>query len=392
VHRSAVDHLHAQGFSDVQEVRGALDGPALRAAVAGAHLVGIRSRTRIDADVLAAAPDLLAVGCFCIGTNQVDLRTAASRGVPVFNAPHSNTRSVAELVIALIVVLVRDVAAKSAAAHAGRWLKTTGSAREVRGKTLGIVGYGHIGSQVSVMAEAMGMTVLYHDIETKLPLGNARPVASLDELLSKADVVTCHVPATPLTTNLMSREKLALMRPGAHLINTSRGTVVDLDALAELLRSGAVGGAAIDVYPVEPAGNDEAFDSPLRGIPNVVLTPHVAGSTLEAQENIGVEVARKLAAYATAGDTASAVNFPRLLLGRPETGCRILHVHRNVPGVVREINDLVADENLNVAGQHLQTLGDVGYVALDVEGVASPALLDAIRAVKATIRARAVCG
>ena len=374
------------------EVPGALDGAQLRHAIAGAHLVGIRSRTRIDADVLAAAPELMAVGCFCIGTNQVDLPRAAQLGVPVFNAPHSNTRSVAELVIALIVVLVRDITRKSAAAHAGRWLKTTGSAREIRGRTLGIVGYGHIGSQVSVMAEALGMTVLYHDVEAKLPLGNARPVASLDELLARSDVVTCHVPATPLTRDLMSREKLALMKPGAHLVNTSRGTVVDVDALADALKEGRLAGAAVDVYPSEPAGYDEPFDCPLRGLANVVLTPHVAGSTVEAQENIGVEVARKLAAYATSGDTASAVNFPRLVLAKPTTGCRVLHVHRNVPGVVREINDLVADANLNVAGQQLQTMGEIGYVALDVEGSASPALLDAMRAVKATIRARVVRG
>jgi len=392
VHPGAVEFLRDAGFTNVVENRGALDGDALRRAVAGAHLVGIRSRTRVDADVLAAAPDLLAVGCFCIGTNQVDLKRAATLGVPVFNAPHSNTRSVAELVIALTILLVRDVHAKSAAAHAGRWLKTTGAAREVRGKTLGIVGYGHIGSQVSVMAEALGMSVVYHDIETKLPLGNARPTTSLDELLARADVVTCHVPATPLTKDLLSREKIALLRPGAYVINTSRGTVVDLDALADALKDGRVGGAAIDVHPVEPGTNDEPFESPLRGIPNVVLTPHVAGSTIEAQENIGLEVARKLAAFAATGDTATAVNFPRLLLGPPTTACRILHIHQNVPGVVRAINDLVADENLNVVGQQLQTMGEIGYVAIDVEGPATSRLLDGIRRVKGTVRARIVCG
>jgi D-3-phosphoglycerate dehydrogenase len=374
------------------ENRAALDGDDLRRAVAGAHLVGIRSRTRIDAATLAAAPDLLALGCFCIGTNQVDLPRAASLGVPVFNAPHSNTRSVAELVIALTILLVRDVHAKSAAAHAGLWRKATGAAREARGKTIGIVGYGHIGSQVSVMAEALGMRVLYHDIEAKLPLGNARATTTLDELLAAADVVTCHVPATPLTKNLLSREKIARMKPGAYLINTSRGTVVDLDALADALRSGAVGGAAIDVFPVEPVGNDEGFDSPLRGIPNAVLTPHVAGSTIEAQENIGLEVARKLVAFATTGDTSTAVQFPRLLLAPPTAACRILHVHHNVPGVVRAINDLVADENLNIAGQQLQTLGEIGYVALDLEGAPPPRLLEGIRRVPATVRARIVCG
>jgi len=393
VHASAVRHFRDAGFADVVENKGALDGAALREAIAGARLLGIRSRTKIDEAALAAAPDLLALGCFCIGTNQVDLKRAAAIGVPVFNAPHSNTRSVAELVIAQTINLVRDVFRKSVAAHAGRWLKATGAAREIRGKTLGIVGYGHIGSQVSVMAEALGMTVVYHDIATKLPLGNARALPSLDDVLAAADVVTFHVPATPLTKNLMSREKIALLKKGAYLINTSRGTVVDLDALAEALRSGAVGGAAIDVYPVEPVAENEAFACPLRGIPNAVLTPHVAGATIEAQENIGVEVARKLAAFATTGDTATAVNFPQLRLDLPAAGAfRILHVHRNVPGVVREINDLVADQNLNVAGQQLQTMGEIGYVALDVEGAPSPALHDAVRGVKATIRARIVGG
>jgi D-3-phosphoglycerate dehydrogenase len=391
IHESAVAYLRGEGFEDVRQAKGALEGAALRDAIAGAHLVGIRSRTRMDAAALESAPDLLAVGCFCIGTNQVDLRRAAALGVPVFNAPHSNTRSVAELVIAVTVLLVRDVHRKSAAAHAGRWMKTTGAAREVRGKTLGIVGYGHIGSQVSVLAEAMGMRVLYHDIETRLPVGNARPVPTLDDLLARADVVTCHVPETPLTRDLLSRERIARMKPGAYLVNTSRGTVVDLDALADALRSGAVGGAAIDVYPVEPDSNESPFDTPLRGIPNVILTPHVAGSTVEAQENIGIEVATKLAAYAAGGGTASAVNFPALSLAPPTTACRILHLHRNVPGVVRQINDLVADEGLNIAGQHLQTQGEIGYVALDVEGAASQRLLDGVRRVRGTIRARIVC-
>jgi D-3-phosphoglycerate dehydrogenase len=393
VHASAVKHFSDEGFADVAEKKGALEGADLRDAVASARLLGIRSRTKIDEAALAAAPDLLAVGCFCIGTNQVDLKRAAAIGVPVFNAPHSNTRSVAELVIAQTINLVRDVFRKSVAAHAGRWLKTTGAAREIRGKTLGIVGYGHIGSQVSVMAEALGMAVVFHDIETKLPLGNARALQSLDEVLAVADVVTFHVPATPLTKNLMSKEKIALVKKGAYVINTSRGTVVDLESLAAALRDGRVGGAAIDVYPVEPTGESEALECPLRGIPNAVLTPHVAGATIEAQANIGVEVARKLAAFAASGDTATAVNFPQLRLVAPTKGAfRILHVHKNVPGVVRQINDLVADENLNVAGQQLQTMGEIGYVALDVEGAPSAGLLDAVRGVKATIRARIVGG
>lgn len=390
VHESAVARLRDAGFPLVQRVKGALKGKALRDALARAHLVGIRSRTPIDAEALAAAPDLLAVGCFCIGTNQVDLKSAASLGVPVFNAPHSNTRSVAELVIALAILLVRDVHRKSAAAHAGRWLKTTGDSREIRGKTLGIVGYGHIGSQVSVMAEALGMTVLYHDIAERLSLGNAQPVPTLDDLLAKADVVTCNVPATRLTKNLLSREKIALLKPGAYVINTSRGTVVDLDALADALRTGAVGGAAIDVHPVEPGTNDEPFESPLRGIPNVVLTPHVAGSTREAQKNIGVEVAEKLAAYAATGSTETAVNFPQISLAPPMAACRILHVHRNVPGVVRQIDELVAGEGLDIVGRRLQTRGELGYLALDVEGGATQRLLDGVRRVRGTIRARIV--
>ena len=392
VHPSAEAYLRDQGVADVTRIDRALDGDELRAALAGVDLLGIRSRTRIDAATLDAAPDLLALGCFCIGTSQVDLHHAASMGLPVFNAPHSNTRSVAELVIAFVVFLIRDAYRKSIAAHAGRWLKTTGTAHEVRGKTLGIVGYGHIGTQVSVLAESMGMTVLYHDIETRLPLGNARPVQTLDELLARADIVTLHVPETPLTRNLIDAARIAQMKPGGLLVNTSRGTVVDLEALAEALREGRLAGAAVDVFPKEPAGYDAAFESPLRGLPNVILTPHIAGATLEAQENIGVEVARKLAACADHGNTSGAVNFPQLALAPvTATPCRILHVHRNVPGVVRKINDLVADENLNIAGQHLMTLGEVGYVALDVEGTVSPNLLEAIRRVPGTVRARVVC-
>ena len=390
IHPSAVEYLRGRGFTNVTSTNGALDAAQLRAAVSGAHLVGIRSRTRIDAEVIAAAPGLLALGCFCIGTNQVDLRAAATAGVPVFNAPHSNTRSVAELVIGFAVMLIRDVHRKSLAAHAGRWMKATGQAHELRGKTLGIVGYGHIGSQVSVLAESLGMSVIYHDIEVKLPLGNARPQPTLTDVLRQADIVTLHVPDTALTRGLVTAERLGEMRPGALLVNTSRGSVVDLHSLAARLVSGELGGAAIDVFPVEPAGNDAQFESPLRGIDNVILSPHVAGSTLEAQENIGAEVARKLANYVLRGATPGAVNFPVLALQELAAGFRILHVHRNVPGVVRRLNDLVADAGLNVAGQSLQTQGDIGYVAIDVEGEPTPALAAAIAAAPDTIRARIV--
>ena len=390
IHPSAEKYLRGKGFTNVTSSPGALDAAQLRAAVAGAHLLGIRSRTRIDAEGIAAAPGLLAIGCFCIGTNQVDLRAAAFAGVPVFNAPHSNTRSVAELVIGFAVMLIRDVHRKSLAAHAGRWMKTTGQSQELRGKTLGIVGYGHIGSQVSVLAESLGMTVLYHDIEVKLPLGNARPQPTLSDVLRKADIVTLHVPDTAQTRGLISAERLAEMRPGALLVNTSRGSVVDLAALAARLRSGALGGAAIDVFPSEPPTNDAPFESPLRGIENVILSPHVAGSTLEAQENIGVEVARKLANYVLRGATPGAVNFPALPLQEPAGGYRILHVHRNVPGVVRSLNVLVADAGLNIAGVSLQTQGEIGYAAIDVEGEPTPALAAAVAAVPATVRSRIV--
>jgi D-3-phosphoglycerate dehydrogenase / 2-oxoglutarate reductase len=390
VHASAVEYLHAHGFPRVERLTGALDRAALHSAVRSAHLLGVRSRTRVDAAALAAAPELLALGAFCIGTSQLDLEAAAARGVPVFNAPHSNTRSVAELVLGYTILLLRDVHRKSVAAHAGRWLKGSTGSHEVRGKTLGIVGYGHIGSQVSVLAEGLGMRVLYYDVEVKLPLGNAQPTRALDELLPQCDVVTLHVPDTPLTRGMVGRREIALLRPGAKLVNTSRGTVVDLEALADALRAGHVGGAAVDVFPEEPATNDEPFRTPLQGLDNVLLSPHVAGSTVEAQEKIGVEVARKLAHYATRGATAGAVNFPQLALGEVRTACRVLHVHRNVPGVVRAINDILADAGLNVAGQVLDTHGEVGYVAVDVEGDPPPDLLERVRAVPATVRARVV--
>lgn len=390
IHPSAVGFLKEKGFTNVTSRSGALDAARLEAAVADAHLVGIRSRTQFDADVVTSAKRLVALGCFCIGTNQVNLKAASARGIPVFNAPHSNTRSVAELVIGFSLMLIRDVYRKSLAAHAGRWLKMTGQAHEVRGKTLGIVGYGHIGSQVSVLAEALGMSVVYHDIEVKLPLGNARPLPTLSDVLKQADIVTFHVPDTATTRGLMSAERLDELKPGALLINTSRGSVVDLSALAQRLISGAIGGAAIDVFPSEPASNDTPFESPLRGIENVILSPHVAGSTIEAQENIGVEVARKLATYARTGATSGAVNFPQLSLAELTAGFRILHVHRNVPGVVRRLNDLVADAGLNVSGESLQTQGEIGYVAIDVEGEPTMSLLAAISSAPDTIRARIV--
>ncbi len=388
IHERAVQSFERAGYTSVRRLEGALPVDELHRELADVHIVGLRSRTQLDADALQAARRLVAVGCFCIGTNQVALDDAALRGVPVFNAPHSNTRSVAELVIGLSVMLFRDVFRKSSFAHDGKWRKTAKGAHELRGKTLGIVGYGHIGSQVSVLAESMGMRVVYHDIVPKLSLGNARPQTSLDELLAVSDLVTLHVPQTPETSNLMSAERIARMRPGAFLINASRGTVVDVDALAGALREERIAGAAVDVFPTEPKNADEEFISPLRGLRNVILTPHVGGSTVEAQEAIAVDVATQLAAYSDSGTTTGAVNFPQLNL-TPHAGChRILHVHRNVPGVLRAINDVIADQGVNIRGQHLQTRGEIGYVVLDVERTQTDDVLEPLRAIEGSIRAR----
>ncbi len=388
IHERAAQVFERAGYTAVERLDRTPSPDDLRAALADAHVVGLRSRTQLDAAALAHAPKLLAVGCFCIGTDQVALDAAALRAVPVFNAPHSNTRSVAELVIGLAVMLFRDVFHKSAAAHAGHWLKTAAGCHEVRGKTIGIVGYGHIGSQVSVLAEAMGLHVVYHDIVPKLSLGNARALPTLDDVLAVADLVTLHVPETPETRGLFDAERLAKMRPGAYLVNASRGSVVDVDALAALLRTGRLGGAAVDVFPREPKGAGEEFTSALRGVPNAILTPHVGGSTVEAQEAIAVEVASKLVAYSDTGATIGAVNFPELSLA-PHAGCqRVLHVHENRPGVLRAINELFAARGVNVVGQHLQTRGAIGYVALDVETGDAAELLPALREVPGTVRAR----
>jgi D-3-phosphoglycerate dehydrogenase len=387
IHERAVATFHEAGYSSVRRLEGALTPEELRREIADTHVVGLRSRTQLDVFAIEAARRLAAVGCFCIGTNQVALDTAALRGVPVFNAPHSNTRSVAELVIGLAVMLFRDVFRKSSLAHDGKWLKTAKGAHELRGKTLGIVGYGHIGSQVSILAEAMGMRVFYYDIVPKLSLGNAQPMPTLEELLAMSDLVTLHVPQTPETMGMMSAERIRAMRRGAHLINASRGTVVDVEALATALSEGHIGGAAVDVFPAEPKSADEEFVSPLRGHPNVILTPHVGGSTVEAQESIAVDVALKLISYSDSGNTTGAVNFPQLNLA-PHAGChRILHVHENRPGVLRAINDVIADRHINIVGQHLQTKGDIGYVVLDV-AEARDDVLPPLRGIEGTIRAR----
>lgn len=388
VHPSAVEHLRQAGYDNVTALGHALQGADLAGALEDVHMLGIRSRTQVDAAAIAAARRLIAVGCFCIGTNQVDLVAATRAGVPVFNAPFSNTRSVAELVLAQAILLLRGVPAKSAAMHRGVWQKTAKSSYEARGKTLGVVGYGNIGAQLGVLAESLGMQVIFHDVVKKLNLGNARQVDDLDELLAAADVVTLHVPATPATRNLIGAAALAKMKPESVLINASRGNVVDLDALAERLRSGALLGAAVDVFPKEPKSNDEPFESPLVGLDNVVLTPHVGGSTQEAQQNIGFEVAEKLVRYSDNGSTLSAVNFPEVALPEHPGQHRLLHIHRNVPGVLSAINRVLSEQQVNVAGQYLQTNAEIGYVVIDIETDYSGPVLEALRAVPETIRAR----
>ena len=367
IHPSAVESLRADGYSDIDYHPKALPEAELLTAVKDAYLLGIRSNTQLTAQVFAAAPKLIAAGCFCIGTNQVDLEAARVRGIPVFNAPFSNTRSVAELVLAETIFLMRGILGRNAAAHAGRWQKTATGSYEVRGKTLGIVGYGHIGTQVGVLAESLGMQVIFHDIEMKLALGNARPAGSLDALLAASDVVTLHVPETPQTANLIGAAQIAKMKPGARLINAARGTVVDIDALDAALAEGRLSGAAIDVFPVEPKSAHEEFVSPLRRYDSVLLTPHIGGSTEEAQENIGGEVSGKLIKYSNNGSTLSAVNFPEVSLPEHPGMHRLLHIHENHPGVLMALNKIFAEEEINITAQYLQTDPKLGYVVIDID-------------------------
>jgi D-3-phosphoglycerate dehydrogenase / 2-oxoglutarate reductase len=388
IHPSAEAVLRAAGYHQIESLPGALEGDELTRRIADVHFVGIRSRTQLTAEVLAHAGKLAAIGCFCIGTNQVDLAAARARGVAVFNAPYSNTRSVAELVLAEAILLMRGVPEKSAVAHRGGWLKTASQAREIRGKTLGIVGYGAIGSQLSVLAEGLGMRVVFVDVVAKLPLGNARQLASLAELLQQADVVSLHVPETPATQWMIGAAELALMKPGSVLINAARGTVVVIDALAEALRSRRLHGAAIDVFPQEPRSNSDTFESPLRGLDNVILTPHIGGSTLEAQENIGTEVAEKLVKYSDNGTSTSAVNFPEVALPAHPGQHRLLHIHRNVPGVLSGINQVFTDNHINIAAQYLQTREDVGYVVIDIDAAHSDVALAKLAGVPGTLRTR----
>ncbi len=388
VHQSAVDALHKAGYHNIDAIKTALTGEELIARIKDAQFVGLRSRTQLTEDVLAECPKLMAAGCFCIGTNQVDLKAAQMRGVVVFNAPYSNTRSVAELTIAEAILLLRGIPAKNASCHRGEWDKSAAGSYEIRGKTLGLIGYGAIGSQLSVLAESLGMKVVFYDVISKLPMGNAHPCHSLNELLAQADIVSLHVPELDSTKNLIGAAQLACMKPGAILLNASRGTVVDLDALADALRNKHLSGAAIDVFPVEPTGNDEEFISPLRAFDNVILTPHIGGSTMEAQENIGLEVADKLIKYSDNGTTTSSVNFPEVALPAQANVHRLLHVHQNVPGVLMAINQVFSQNNINVAGQYLQTKDSLGYVVVDINSPYNEAALEQLRNVPGTVRCR----
>ena len=388
VHASAVATFKAAGYTNLELASGAMQGRTLATALADVHMLGIRSRTQLTAEALAAARRLLAVGCFCIGTNQVDLTAAMRGGVPVFNAPFSNTRSVAELVLAEAVLLLRGVPEKHGLLKQGIWQKSAATSFEIRGKTLGVVGYGNIGSQLGVLAEGLGMHVLFYDVVKKLNLGNARQVDSLDELFAASDVVTLHVPATPATHNMIDARAIAQMKKTAVLINASRGDVVDIDALAAALKEKRLLGAAIDVFPEEPTSNNEPFVSPLLGCDNVLLTPHIGGSTLEAQENIGFEVAEKLVRYSDNGSTLSAVNFPEVSLPAHPASHRLLHIHRNIPGVLSRINAVFGAIGVNIAAQYLQTNAEIGYVVIDVEAEHSQAALEKLREVEGTIRTR----
>lgn len=392
IHQRAVDVLTASGYHNIDYRQGALSTEELKQAIKDARFIGIRSRTMITEEILAAAPKLAGIGCFCIGTNQVDLNAAAKYGIPVFNAPFSNTRSVAELVIGELILLLRRVPDANAKAHRGQWHKLAVGSFEARGKNLGIIGYGHIGSQLSVLAESLGMHVYFYDIETKLPLGNAKQLNSLAELFAISDVISMHVPENASTKNMIGRNELAKMKRRAIFINAARGSVVDIEALVSALDSGHIGGAAIDVFPKEPSTNADPFETPLKAFDNVILTPHIGGSTQEAQENIGIEVASKLSKYSDSGSTLSAVNFPEVALPIPLTGVsRFMNIHKNQPGVLNAINLLFAEQGLNISGQYLQTDADIGYVVIDVDHITrdkAQEMLAKLQNVTGTIRAR----
>ena len=388
VHQSALDTLSRAGYDNVEYLKTSLPEDELKERIANAHFVGIRSRTQLSEEVFAAAKKLLAVGCFCIGTNQVNLDSALRRGIPVFNAPFSNTRSVAELVIGQAILLLRGIPEKNALMHRGVWQKAAKGSFETRGKKLGIIGYGNIGSQLSVLAEAMGMEVYLYDAVTKLPLGNAKQVNFLTELLSLCDVISLHVPETPDTRNLIGPKELEAMKDSGILINASRGTVVDIDALAQALADKTIAGAAIDVYPSEPKSNAEEFLSPLREFDNCIVTPHVGGSTMEAQENIGIEVSEKLVKYSDNGSSFTSVNFPEVALPAHPGHHRLLHIHENVPGILSQINNVFSETGINISSQYLQTNNRVGYVVMDIDEQYSDLALERLNRVNGTIRCR----
>jgi D-3-phosphoglycerate dehydrogenase / 2-oxoglutarate reductase len=392
VNDSAVELFVSSNFSNIERLPTALDADGLLQVIKGVDLLGIRSRTQLTHEALAGADRLVAVGCFSVGTNQVDLDAARQRGIPVFNAPFSNTRSVAELVIGEIVMLLRRIFPRSSAAHKGGWDKSATDSHEVRGRTLGIVGYGNIGSQLSTLAEGMGMKVIYYDHTDRLRHGNTEPVESLQNLLAQSDIVSLHVPETPATHGMIGEAELRLMKRGAYLINNSRGTVVDLDALSRAVREGHLAGAALDVFPVEPSSNSERFQSPLQGLENVILTPHIGGSTEQAQDRIGREVARKMIDYVDSGSTIGAVNFPQVQLQARSLGARFSHVHRNAPGMLRRLNEVFLQRDINIFAQYLETDNEVGYVVLDADlaGQSSSEILDEIRELDGTIRARLI--
>lgn len=388
ISETAIANIKSHGYASIKKVAGALDEDALIKELKDVHLLGIRSKTRVTKKVLENAPKLQAIGAFCIGVNQIDLTSATQNGISVFNAPYSNTRSVAELVIAAAIMLIRRIPDKNKAAHEGQWMKDASGSFELRGKTLGLVGYGNIGSQVSVLAEAMGMKVIFYDILTKLPLGNAEACRSLKELVGKADIISLHVPETQSTRNLINKQVIRQFKKGSILINYARGEVVDLDALAAALKAGDIGGAAIDVFPVEPEKNGDPFSSPLQGLSNVLLTPHIGGSTIEAQENIGLDVSSKLVGYLEKGITYGSHTVPTLSLPTLEGAHRILHIHKNVPGVLSEINTALGNANINILGQYLSTNEHIGYVVLDVDKQLSKKAFQLLKEVKHTIRAR----
>jgi len=387
VHQACTDRFSQAGYQP-ELLKNALTEDELIKVISGVHVLGIRSKTQVTRRVLEAAESLLAIGCFCIGTDQVDLSAAAVQGVPVYNAPFSNTRSVAELAMAEMVMLARRAAHKSQLLHRGVWEKSAEGCVEVRNKTVGLIGYGHIGPQVGLLAESFGMKVYYYDVVGKLPFGNATPVASLDELLKVSDFVSLHVPETADTRNMISARELGLMKKGAFLLNLSRGKVVDLDAVRGALQKGTLGGAAIDVFPEEPASNDDPFSTPLMGLDNVILTPHIGGSTLEAQRNIGLEVASTLLKFIEVGSTTGSVNFPQVELPVVRDSHRILNIHRNVPGVLSSINTIIAQMGGNIQAQYLNTLGEVGYLIIDVDHQISQAVKSKIDELPTSIKTR----